>query len=208
VQSIAALASRSKDILCRVPRLGPQLPRYASARHQPPSDPECTDLLCERIRLAEAPEPPDIDVYFPRHERREIVMQWLFWTPMAVITPRWCSTVIRYRAKGANPRCRQGPSAIPEDLIKGVVVASLGLVGEVDTKYAQERNLNLENQRASCSRNCGRDLIGRAADASVSASVPGRYRADARPLDELVSVEPGAMAERQVIDGTRRQSIS
>jgi error-prone DNA polymerase len=40
-------------------------------------DPARNDLLFERFVSEERCEPPDIDVDF-EHERREIVMQWIF----------------------------------------------------------------------------------------------------------------------------------
>ncbi|MCL2430442.1 MAG: PHP domain-containing protein, partial [Alphaproteobacteria bacterium] len=62
-------------------------------------DPDCNDLLFERFVSQERREPPDIDVDF-EHERREIVMQWVFDT-YGRDHAALCSTVIRYRAKGA-----------------------------------------------------------------------------------------------------------
>ena len=62
-------------------------------------DPTEIDLLFERFVSAERREPPDIDVDF-EHERREIVMQWVFET-YGRDHAALCSTVIRYRAKGA-----------------------------------------------------------------------------------------------------------
>ena len=52
-----------------------------------------------RFVSEERREPPDIDVDF-EHERREIVMQWIFET-YGRDHAALCSTVIRYRAKGA-----------------------------------------------------------------------------------------------------------
>jgi error-prone DNA polymerase len=62
-------------------------------------DPGRNDLLFERFVSEERREPPDIDVDF-EHERREIVMQWVFET-YGRDHAALCSTVIRYRAKGA-----------------------------------------------------------------------------------------------------------
>ncbi|TGQ96133.1 Error-prone DNA polymerase 2, partial [Mesorhizobium sp. M4B.F.Ca.ET.203.01.1.1] len=42
-------------------------------------DPERNNLLFERFVSQERNEPPDIDVVF-EHERREIVMQWVYET--------------------------------------------------------------------------------------------------------------------------------
>ena len=62
-------------------------------------DPDRNDLLFERFVSEERREPPDIDVDF-EHERREIVMQWVFDT-YGRDHAALCSAVIRYRAKGA-----------------------------------------------------------------------------------------------------------
>ena len=62
-------------------------------------DPERNDLLFERFVSEERQEPPDVDVDF-EHERREIVMQWVYDT-YGRDHAALCSTVIRYRSKGA-----------------------------------------------------------------------------------------------------------
>src|SRR3546814_8738664 len=62
-------------------------------------DPERSDLLFERFVSQERKEPPDIDVDF-EHARRELVMQWVFDT-YGRDHAALCSTVIRYRTKGA-----------------------------------------------------------------------------------------------------------
>lgn len=67
-------------------------------------NPETNDLLFERFVSQEGREPPDIDVDF-EHERREIIMQWVFNTygrDRAALR----SNVIRYRA-GCTARCWQ-----------------------------------------------------------------------------------------------------
>lgn len=65
-------------------------------------DPDRNDLLFERFVSEERREPPDIDVDF-EHERREIVMQWVYET-YGRDHAALCSTVIRYRSKGALRR--------------------------------------------------------------------------------------------------------
>ena len=78
-------------------------------------DPERNDLLFERFVSEERREPPDIDVDF-EHERREIVMQWVFDT-YGRDHAALCSTVIRYRAKGALRDVGKA-LGLTEDLIK------------------------------------------------------------------------------------------
>ena len=86
-------------------------------------DPERNDLLFERFVSEERREPPDIDVDF-EHERREIVMQWVFDT-YGRDHAALCSTVIRYRAKGALRDVGKA-LGLPEDLIKTAVLARSG----------------------------------------------------------------------------------
>ena len=89
-------------------------------------DPERNDLLFERFVSEERREPPDIDVDF-EHERREIVMQWVFDT-YGRDHAALCSTVIRYRAKGALRDVGKA-LGLPEDLIARSRQPDLGLVG-------------------------------------------------------------------------------
>ena len=109
-------------------------------------DPERNDLLFERFVSEERREPPDIDVDF-EHERREIVMQWVFET-YGRDHAALCSTVIRYRAKGALARCRQGarPARGPH---QDAVLPGLGLVGRRASrrKHAEDLNLNPGDRR-------------------------------------------------------------
>jgi error-prone DNA polymerase len=78
-------------------------------------DPERNDLLFERFVSQERHEPPDIDVDF-EHDRREIVMQWVFDT-YGRDHAALCSTVIRYRARGALRDVGKA-LGLSEDLIK------------------------------------------------------------------------------------------
>jgi error-prone DNA polymerase len=78
-------------------------------------DPGRNDLLFERFVSEERHEPPDIDVDF-EHERRETVMQWVFDT-YGRDRAALCSTVIRYRAKGALRDVGKA-LGLPEDLVR------------------------------------------------------------------------------------------
>ena len=108
-------------------------------------DPERNDLLFERFVSEERREPPDIDVDF-EHERREIVMQWVFET-YGRNHAALCSTVIRYRAKGALRDVGKA-LGLTEDLIKMLSSQIWGWSEEgVEPKHAEELNLNLEDRR-------------------------------------------------------------
>ena len=78
-------------------------------------DPERNDLLFERFVSQERKEPPDIDVDF-EHERREEVIQWVYNT-YGRHRAALCSTVIRYRARGALRDVGKA-LGLPEDMIK------------------------------------------------------------------------------------------
>ena len=99
VHSIVRFA-RSKDILCQ----GRGTAANSAVCYAPgitSIDPARNDLLFERIRMGGTPRTADIDVDF-EHEQREIVMQWIF-EQYGRDHAAVCSTVIRYRTKGAIP---------------------------------------------------------------------------------------------------------
>jgi error-prone DNA polymerase len=158
-------------------------------------DPERNDLLFERFVSEERREPPDIDVDF-EHERREIVMQWVFHT-YGRDHAALCSTVIRYRAKGA---LRDVGKALgqPEDLIKLLSSQVWGWSREgIEPKHAEDLNLNLGDRRLRLALNLARELIGTPRHLSQH---PGGFVLTHDRLDELVPIEPAAMKDRQVIE--------
>ncbi|HUZ90505.1 MAG TPA: error-prone DNA polymerase [Methylocella sp.] len=158
-------------------------------------DPERNDLLFERFVSEERREPPDIDVDF-EHERREIVMQWVFDT-YGRDHAALCSTVIRYRAKGAL-RDVGKVLGLPEDLIKLLSSQVWGWSTEgIEQKHAEELNINLGDRRLRLALNLARELIGTPRHLSQH---PGGFVLTHDRLDELVPIEPAAMKDRQVIE--------
>jgi error-prone DNA polymerase len=133
------------------------------------------------------------------HERREIVMQWVFET-YGRNHAALCSTVIRYR-QGAL-RDVGGGSRRPD---QDVVVASLGLGHRSGAETRQELNLNLGDRRLRLALDLARELIGAPRHLSQH---PGGFVLTRDRLDELVPIEPAAMVDRQVSNGTRTTSIS
>src|SRR6516164_1475071 len=107
-------------------------------------DPDRNDLLFERFVSQERQEPPDIDVDF-EHERRELVMQWVFET-YGRDRAALCATVSRYRAKGAIRDVGKA-LGLTEDLVKVLSSQVWGWSRSVDRKYAAELNLNLDDRR-------------------------------------------------------------
>jgi error-prone DNA polymerase len=158
-------------------------------------DPERNDLLFERFVSEERREPPDIDVDF-EHERREIVMQWVFET-YGRDHAALCSTVIRYRTKGALRDVGKA-LGLPEDLIKMLSSQVWGWSGEgVEPKHAEDLNLNLGDRRLRLALDLARELIGTPRHLSQH---PGGFVLTYDRLDELVPIEPAAMKDRQVIE--------
>ncbi len=158
-------------------------------------DPERNDLLFERFVSEERREPPDIDVDF-EHERREIVMQWVFDT-YGRDHAALCCTVIRYRAKGALRDVGKA-LGLPEDLIKMLSSQIWGWSREgIEPKHAEELNLNLGDRRLRLAMDLARALIGTPRHLSQH---PGGFVLTHDRLDELVPIEPAAMKDRQVIE--------
>jgi error-prone DNA polymerase len=157
-------------------------------------DPGHHDLLFERFVSQERKEPPDIDVDF-EHERREIVMQWVFDT-YGRDRAALCSTVIRYRAKGAIRDVGKA-LGLTEDLVKVLSSQVWGWSKSVDKKYAEELNLNLNDRRLRLALELARDLIGAPRHLSQH---PGGFVLTRDRLDDLVPIEPAAMENRQVIE--------
>ncbi|MEK1870495.1 MAG: PHP domain-containing protein, partial [Ensifer adhaerens] len=143
VNSIVRFA-RSRDILCQ----GRGSAANSSVCYVlgiTSIDPEINDLLFERFVSEERREPPDIDVDF-EHERREIVMQWVFDT-YGRDHAALCSTVIRYRAKGALRDVGKA-LGLPEDLIRALSSQVWGWSTQgVEPRHVEELNLNQDDRR-------------------------------------------------------------
>jgi len=193
VNSIVAFA-RSRDILCQG-RGSAANSAVCYVLGITSIDPGRNDLLFERFVSQERKEPPDIDVDF-EHERREIVMQWVFET-YGRDHAALCSTVIRYRAKGALLDVGKA-LGLPQDLIKALSaqVWSWSVEG-VEPKHAEELNLNLGDRRLRLALDLARELIGAPRHLSQH---PGGFVLTNDRLDDLVPIEPAAMKDRQVIE--------
>lgn len=158
-------------------------------------DPSRNDLLFERFVSQERREPPDIDVDF-EHERREIVMQWVFDT-YGRSHAALCSTVIRYRTKGALRDVGKA-LGLPEDLISTLSSQVWAWSEEgVEKRHVEELNLNLTDRRLRLALDLARQLQGAPRHLSQH---PGGFVLTHDRLDDLVPIEPAAMADRQVIE--------
>jgi error-prone DNA polymerase len=158
-------------------------------------DPDRNDLLFERFVSEERHEPPDIDVDF-EHERREIVMQWIFET-YGRDHAALCSTVTRYRTKGAVRDVGKA-LGLTEDVIKMLSSQVWGWSEEgVEEKHAEALNLNLANRRLRLTLDLARQLIGTPRHLGQH---PGGFVLTHDRLDDLVPIEPATMKDRQVIE--------
>ncbi len=158
-------------------------------------DPVRSGLLFERFVSAVRQEPPDIDVDF-EHERREEVIQWVY-DRYGRDRAALCATVIRYRARGAVREVGKA-MGLTEDVTAALAGQVWGWSEEgVQEEHAAELNLNLEDRRLRLTLLLARELIGfpRHLSQHPSGFVLTRDR-----LDELVPIEPAAMADRQVIE--------
>jgi error-prone DNA polymerase len=193
VNSIVRFA-RSKDILCQG-RGSAANSAVCYVLGITSIDPARNDLLFERFVSEERREPPDIDVDF-EHERREIVMQWIFDT-YGRDRAALCSTVIRYRTKGAVRDVGKA-LGLSDDLIKMLSSQVWGWSEEgVEAKHVEDLNLNLSDRRLRLTLDLARQLMGAPRHLSQH---PGGFVLTHDRLDELVPIEPAAMVDRQVIE--------
>ena len=193
VNSIVRFA-RSKDILCQG-RGSAANSAVCFVLGITSIDPGRNDLLFERFVSQERREPPDIDVDF-EHERREIVMQWVFDT-YGRDHAALCSTVVRYHTKGALRDIGKA-LGLTEDLIKALSSQVWGWSSEgVEPDQVKELNLNPADRRLKLTLDLTRQLMGAPRHLSQH---PGGYVLTRDRLDELVPIEPASMVDRQVIE--------
>jgi error-prone DNA polymerase len=158
-------------------------------------DPIKHELLFERFVSGERKEPPDIDVDF-EHERREEIIQWIYETygrTRAALT----AVVTRYRARGAVREVGKA-LGLPEDMTAGLAGLVWGWsVDGVSDEQARELNLDTTDPRLALTLELSRELIGTPRHLSQH---PGGFVLTSDRLDELVPIEPAAMADRQIIE--------
>ena len=158
-------------------------------------DPVRSGLLFERFISAERREPPDIDVDF-ESERREEVIQWVY-ERYGRDRAALCATVMCFGARGAI-RDVGKVMGLTEDVTGMLASQVWGWSDEgVLAEHAAELNLNLEDRRLRLSIALARELIGFPRQLGTH---PGGFVLTSDRLDELVPVEPAAMAGRQVIE--------
>ncbi len=160
-------------------------------------DPVRSGLLFERFVSAERREPPDIDVDF-ESERREEVIQWVY-ERYGRDRAALCCTVMRFRARGAI-RDVGKVLGLTED-VTGALASQVwgggGSEGGVGEDHAAELNLNLGDRRLRLALELAQELIGFPRQLGTH---PGGFVLTQDRLDDLVPIEPAAMAKRQVIE--------
>ncbi|HYJ29590.1 MAG TPA: error-prone DNA polymerase [Allosphingosinicella sp.] len=158
-------------------------------------DPIRHELLFERFVSPERKEPPDIDVDF-EHERREEVIQWIYDTyghHRAALT----AVVSRYRSRGAVREVGKA-LGLPEDLTAALASQVWGWSNEgVAERHAAELGLDLSDERLALTLEVARQLINAPRHLSQH---PGGFVLTQDRLDDLVPIEPAAMADRRVIE--------
>ncbi len=157
-------------------------------------DPETNDLLFERFVSQERDEPPDIDVDF-EHERREEVIQWIYKT-YGHDKAALCSTVTRYRAKGAIRDVGKA-LGLPEDLIKALSSGIWSWSEAVGESQVRDLGLNPDDRRLALTLQLAQQLMGAPRHLGQH---PGGFVLTHDRLDHLVPIEPAAMVDRQVIE--------
>ena len=192
VNAIVAFA-RSQDILCQG-RGSAANSAVCYVLGITSIDPDRNNLLFERFVSQERKEPPDIDVDF-EHERREIVMQWVYET-YGRDHAALCSTVVRYHTKGAVRDIGKA-LGLPEDVTKLLSSQVWGHGEGIDETRARELNLNLADRRLTLTIELARQLEGMPRHLSQH---PGGFVLTHDRLDELVPIEPARMVDRQVIE--------
>jgi error-prone DNA polymerase len=158
-------------------------------------DPVRSGLLFERFVSAARREPPDIDVDFEA-ERREEVIQWVY-DRYGRDRAALCATVMRFRARGAV-RDVGKVMGLPED-VTGALASQLWGWSEdgVTEDHAAGLHLNLEDRRLRLTLELAKELIGFPRQLGTH---PGGFVLTRDRLDDLVPVEPAAMAGRQVVE--------
>ena len=157
-------------------------------------DPAESSLLFERFISEDRREPPDIDVDF-EHQRREEVIQWVYET-YGRERAALCATVTRYRAKGALRDVGKA-LGLPEDVIRQLSSQMWGWSSKLGAAEARESGLNLADPRIALTLELAGQLAGAPRHLSQH---PGGFVLTRDRLDELVPIEPAAMADRQVIE--------
>ena len=193
VHSIVGFA-RSQDILCQG--------RGSAANSMicfvlgiTSIDPIVHQLLFERFLSENRAEPPDIDIDF-EHEKREVVIQWIYETyrhEHAALT----AVISRFRARGAVREVGKA-LGLPEDMTAALAGQVWGWSEEgVADRHVDALNLDRGDPRLALTLELARELIGTPRHLSQH---PGGFVLTRDRLDQLVPIEPASMPDRRVVE--------
>jgi error-prone DNA polymerase len=158
-------------------------------------DPVQNKLLFERFISDARNEPPDIDVDF-EHERREEVIQWIYET-YGQDHAALAAVVSRFRARG-SVRAVGKVMGLPEDLTGALAGQIWGWSEKgVDHRHVEALNLNAADPRITQTLELAQELIGTPRHLSQH---PGGFVLAHVRLDDIVPIEPAAMAARRVVE--------
>ena len=192
VHSIVRFA-RSRDILCQG-RGSAANSAVCYVLGVTSVDPVRSGLLFERFISAERAEPPDIDIDF-ESDRREEVIQWVY-ERYGRDRSALCATVMRFRSRGAV-RDVGKVMGLPEDVTGALAAQVSGWDHDgVQPEHAAALNLDPTNRRLRLTLELASQLVGFPRQLGTH---PGGFVLTRDRLDELVPLEPAAMADRQVI---------
>src|SRR3569623_458367 len=158
-------------------------------------DPVKHTLLFERFISEDRHEPPDIDVDF-EHERREEVIQWIYETygkRHAALT----AVVSRFRTRGALREVGK-VMGLSEDMTAALAGQVWGVSsGGLNDEHVDQLNLDRAAPRLALTL----ELVGQLVDTPRHLSQhPGGFVLAHGRLDDLVPIEPAAMADRRVVE--------
>ena len=158
-------------------------------------DPVEAGLLFERFVSTNRKEPPDIDVDF-EHERREEIIQWIY-QHYGRDRAALCATIVRYRSRGAIREVGK-VMGLTEDVTGALASQVWGWSEDgVESKHAEQLNLNLADRRLRLTLAIARQLIHHPRHMSQH---PGGFVLTRDRLADLVPIEPASMVDRQVIE--------
>ncbi|MGH2341506.1 error-prone DNA polymerase [Segnochrobactraceae bacterium EtOH-i3] len=186
--------ARSRDILCQG-RGSAANSAVCYVLGITAADPAQYDLLFERFMSEERGEPPDIDVDF-EHARRETVMQWVFET-YGRDHAALCAVVIRYRTRGALRDVGRA-LGLSEDMLRTLATQARGWGGGSGlAERLAAVGFDTADHRLRLVLELAARLTGTPRHLSQH---PGGFVLTHDRLDDLVPIEPAAMAGRQVIE--------
>ncbi len=157
-------------------------------------DPSRNDFV-RALRLRERREPPDIDVDF-EHERRVRRSSSGVYETYGRDRAALCSTVIRYRAKGALRDVGKA-LGLPEDLTK-TLSSQVWAGPRTSTRSTRPRSTSTSRTGACVWHSSS--LVRLVGFPRHLSQHPGGFVLTRDRLDELVPIEPAAMVDRQVIE--------